>query len=330
MSTIRLRFVFNRMTGKNSIEPGGSKGVENFSRYLVREIAFGYSDGLYNKLKQDIGSRMKADIQRELNHMSRMFMGSVIGIAGLNRGPTGRMTSVAPKAEGFSQSLSVSPNMFGGWTRRSSKYLRWRQRKDWKSKTERHKSDRGIDPPWFRRNSPSVLDKMKSAGTWTGAYGGFAVGINRHTSFSTSDPAARAYDGARIPGTRGGVGKVGVATIRVDAMSRITPDMLPALAGGGLGDFGANPRRSGLLSKLGSDVANRLGGDPQGNRVPFRPTIQPFLGFFLTRQVPNAVLKRITQGVDGKLLRDGTGSAGKAFGARRTAMLRDAGVIPKF
>jgi hypothetical protein len=92
--------------------------------------------------------------------------------------------------------------------------------------------------------------------------------------------------------------KIAIATIRVQAMTRITPGMLPALGGGGLGDFGSNARGSGLLAMLGERVAWRLGGNPQ--TVPFRPTIQPFLGYFLTRAMPNAVFKRIEQGFQGQ------------------------------
>lgn len=319
MSNLRIRFVFNHHTKTSSVGKGGSKGVENFSRYIVRQVAFAYSDGLYKKLQRDISRRIKGDIDKELAHMAKLFMSNVVGISGYNRGPTGNMTSLAPKTPGFTQSVSSATNIFGGWAKRSPKYLRWRGRNDYSS---------GGNPSWFRRNSPSVLDKLRAAGTWTGAYGGFVVGVHRHTTFNYNDTGARAFDNARLGGTKGGAGKVGVATIRVDAMSRITPAMLPAVGGGALNDFGANPRRSGLLLKLGQGVANRLGGDPQGNRVPFRPTIQPFLGFFLTRQLPNAVLGRVTQGLDGRL-RENIGSAGTVDGAGKLAALRAAGRIPK-
>ena len=75
-----------------------------------------------------------------------------------------------------------------------------------------------------------------------------------------------------------------------------------------MGSYGANPRRSGLLALLGPQTAWRLGGNPR--TVPFRPTVQPFLAYFLTRQLPNAVFKRIEQGLAGRL-NDSTGSAGR-------------------
>lgn len=328
MSTLKFRFVFNRKTGANTSGRGGTKGADNFARLVVQDVAFTYSEALYDKLRRDIAQRMTTDIDRELQHMAGLFMKNVIGIGGRNRGPNGTMTAVAPKAAGFTQSLAAATNNFGGWARRSAAYLRWRHRRDWKSRSERHKSDRGIDPPWFRRNKPSVLDKMRSAGTWTSAYGGFSVSVKRWEQFKLSDPAVRGYDGTRLAGTKGGHTRVGVGTIRVQAMRRITPEMLPASDGGALNNFGSRPQGSGLLSLLGSDVANRLGGDPK--HVPFRPTIQPFLGFFLSRQLPNAVLKRLEQGFDAKLLNDGTGSAGRREGAKATAAKRAGGIIPHF
>jgi hypothetical protein len=226
------------------------------------------------------------------------------------------MTSKAPAAAGFKGSLyEPVRGVVGDWKARSEPYMAWRA-----------KRGEGKPAPWFRRNFPSVLDRLNSTATWTTAFGGISVTLKRTTSIGPRDPLARGF-GTRLKGLTKGNARVGVATIRVEAMRRITTSMLPALGGAPLGSFGSNPQASGLLSLLGDDIANRLGGNP--NTVPFRPTIQPFLGFFLTRQLPNAVFKRIQQGVGGRL-HDGTGSGGRTVGKAGTERLRAAGVIPKF
>ncbi|WP_037500737.1 hypothetical protein [Sphingomonas jaspsi] len=312
MSSFRLRFRFNQQSKASTKGLGGTRGGDNFSRVIVEDVAFSYSEGLFKKLKADIGGRIHGDVDKELAHMARMFMSGVVGIAGRNRGATGILTAKSPKADMFNESLYVPVRSVAGtWPRRSPDYLKWRKRRE-----------DGGDPSWFHRKG-NVLAKLASAKTWTSAYGGITVTVKRHTSFGPSDPAARGFN-TRLGGTRGGNARVGVATIRVDAMGGITPAMLPATGGGALGDFGANPRSNGLLDKLGDDIAYRLGGDPL--RVPFRPTVQPFLAFFLTRQLPNAVFKRIEQGLDGKLLNDNTGSAGRASKGRyseRSLSLKD-------
>lgn len=280
MSTLRFRFSFNQRSKKLDYGPGGTRGAENFSRVLVRDVAFTYSERMWELLKSQVSSRMHADIDRELDHMAKMFMLGVVGIAGRNRGPSGQLTTVAPQSEGMAgvRPFSHIPvrSLTGDWTRRSPFYLR----------------DRGGDQAWFRRHG-GVLDKLSSAKTWTNAFGGVTVSMNKHTSMDANDPAAKAHTPMR--GTYAGQELFGVATIRVDAMRHITPAMLPAVGGGGMGQFGSNPRGSGLLALLGERAAWRLGGNPV--TVPFRPTIQPFLGYFLTRQMPNAVMKRIEQGL---------------------------------
>jgi hypothetical protein len=61
----------------------------------------------------------------------------------------------------------------------------------------------------------------------------------------------------------------------------------------------------------------RLGGNP--HTVPFRPTIQPFLGYFLTRAMPNAVFKRIEQGFSNQRWKwTDVGGAGRTAKSQRT------------
>lgn len=284
MSSFRIRFKFNQQAGgKATFGPGGTRGFENFSRVLVQDVTFSVGNNMFDLIKRTIEERMRGDIQRELSHTAAMFMSNVVGIAGRNRGPSGTLSTVAPESEamrGFPQLNGVfTRSLTGEWPRREPSYMA---------------SRRWAGDAWFQRTG-TVLGALRSAKTWTGAFGGISVSVSRHTDLERKDAGS-----AKLiqTGYGGGDERLAICTIRVQAMNRITPSMLPALGGGGLGEYGSNPRSSGLLSLLGERAAWRLGGNP--NNVPFRPTIQPFLGYFLTRQLPNAVFKRIEQGFTGQ------------------------------
>lgn len=271
MTTVKLRFVINR-NAKGQF--AGKQAIDRIPRALTTQIAFEYADRTFNVLRREVEARVESDIQRELAKTSQLLFKHVIGLAGRNLGPTGTLKTVAPQAEGFK-----APTQFGlrtTWARRSPRYMKRRA---------------GFGNAWFRRHHPSPLDRLRDPGFWTASFGDIKVTLKKTgtTNRGTSIPMlGNSYATGK---------KIGVGTLRVEAMSKITPEMLPALGGSPINDYGAKPRSSGLLSMLGSDIANRLGGNPAPNRVPFRPTIQPFLGFFLTRQMPNAVMRRIEQGL---------------------------------
>jgi hypothetical protein len=298
MSTLRIRFRFNQQSGKASVEPGG-KHFGNFSRVLVQQVAVQYGSRTLGLIRDHIESQIQTDVQRELDNMARLLMSHVVGVSGRNSGPTGALGTVAPESEEMRdlglqvKNVSLRGLVRDGWTPRSPYYLKWRSRHDGNT-------------AWFRRHSPGRLDALRSGQTWSAAFGGIAVTVLKHTDLNQGE---QSFNMLKLPYGNPGT-RIGIATIRVAAMSRITPEMLPALAGGSLGNFGSNPQHAGLLSMLGDPIAWRLGGDPI--RVPFRPTIQPFLGFFLTRALPNAVARRIEQGFSQSRWRwEDIGSAGR-------------------
>jgi hypothetical protein len=283
MSSFRIRFRFNHLKGGSTTSELRPRGFENFARVIVEDFAVSYGDKMFDLLKRTVQERMQADIERELDHMAQLFMTHVIGIAGRNRGPTGTLSTVAPESDAMKGMPGLNGtfvrSLTGDWPRREPSYM---QARKW------------AGDAWFQRTG-AVLGGLRSPKAWTGAFGGITVSVNRHTSLNRKDLGSTKLVATNY--SRNTDTKIAIATIRVQAMTRITPGMLPALGGGGLGDFGSNPRGSGLLAMLGERAAWRLGGNPQ--TVPFRPTIQPFIGYFLTRAMPNAVFKRIEQGFQG-------------------------------
>lgn len=96
MSTLRIRFRFNHQSKSARTAAGGTKGFDNFSRVIVEEVAFTYSDHLYANLEKQIRGRLRTDIERELKHMARLFMTNVIGLQSKVRGPRGNLSAVSP------------------------------------------------------------------------------------------------------------------------------------------------------------------------------------------------------------------------------------------
>lgn len=292
MSSLRIRFKFNQQTGgKATFGRGGTRGVDNFARVIVEEAAFQHGERVFELVKTQIISRLRNDVERELRHMAAMFMGSVVGAPARMRGPSGTLSTVAP----VSDAMSGYPQMSGypvkglvpSWTPRSSFYLAANR-----------------NNPWFQRDG-AVLSALANPKAWTTAFGPISVSVFRHRQLSAAQGGKLKTVGHSFNFKE----KISVAKIRVEALARITPDMLPAAGGGSLNDYGPNPRGNGLLSMLGERVAWRLGGNPL--TVPFRPTVQPFLGYFLTRQMPNAVFKRIEQGFQNQRWSRVDGGAGR-------------------
>lgn len=290
-TTIRYRFVFNRRQKTGGIVQGGSRGgSENFSRVIIRDVAFRVADDDLKKIVSQLQSRIRLDVLRELQWTATLFMKNIIGVGGRMRGPSGVMSMKAEPHPSVGQTYMSTRSLTGEWPARSPKYLASRK-----------------GNAWFR-DKGRVLSALKNADTWTSAFGPISVGVKAHTR---GVGAKRAKGMSTVPtGTKYAGERVRLATIRVDALTRITPAMLPALAGGSLASSGLRARKDGLLSMLGPDIAYRLGGNPK--YVPYRPTIQPFLAYFLTRSMPSAVLGRLEQGLKGKYLNDGRGSRGRA------------------
>ena len=138
-----------------------------------------------------------------------------------------------------------------------------------------------------------MKSQMMSGQNWIKMFGPISVQVKRQRSYSASDTASA---NARrdimtnlnrkplaLPG--GDVVRLGVARIEVRALGRITP--------GSLSRPSKKSHMIGLVMKHDEELAHRLAG-----RGPYRPTLEPFLEFVLTRAVPGAVLKRIELGLE--------------------------------
>jgi hypothetical protein len=178
------------------------------------------------------------------------------------------------------------------WAKRSKRYL------DYKQAKLRHRD-------WWR--SSGKLSEAMTADNWVSAFGPIAVEFRRTRGADASAGKVRQFGagparvGARFEGTNPGHVKISIGTVRIHALTNITPGMLPGLRSGNpqtpIPTTGNDELMLMVQAGMGDDIAYRLGRlSSAESGGQYRPTLEPFLTFFLTRSVPAAVAKRLEIG----------------------------------
>jgi hypothetical protein len=310
----RLRLTFNFRSGTTSRDT-----IRGFASALIEQVAIEASDDVWETIKLKISKQLQTDVKREVTHMGQLFKQLVIGLDGSSSGASGRLTTYSRPAKGREGLAMYSFNV--GWPERSENYLR-----------------RKMDSPpygvghdgWFLHKTKTLLSTMGKSDTWIGAYGPIKVDVRRTGSMSRGDanrsvpdegspgkyrtniPTARFDTG--VSNTKGSIVRVQVASVRVSAMEDITPAMLPAIRHGDIDQMANDGRTTGLIGQFPSEIAYRLGGNRKF--VPYRHTVEPFLGFFLTRALPNAVARRFQETLGEDIKLDTVTRSDMAFGGK--------------
>lgn len=284
---IRLRFTFNYRSKQVSRDK-----IRGFSSALAQDVAINASEEMWVLIKERLERQLAIDAMREVSRMAQLYKQLIIGISGGRSGPYGTLTPAASAASGFETRYQLR----GTWAPRSQAYLAQKRRAP--------PSGVGHER-WFQHHG--VLNRSMGAGrTWTAAFGPVKVAVTRVSSMSTKDGrGGERFNAGHTTSGSGQVVRVQVANIRVSALEAITPRMLPAIQNGNIDDMPADGRKTGLIGRFPGDIAIGLGGNEKF--VPYRHTVEPFLGFVLTRAIPNAVARRLqdTLGAD---IRSGEGA----------------------
>jgi hypothetical protein len=276
-----MRFVFNR--GNSTLERKRSPGA--VSRFVAQDVAMNIADENWIEIRDRVVKQVSRDVTREMGHLAQEFLRLIVGISGNNEGPRGRLMTQAEPA--FGDHGFTSYNLHIAWDERSRRYLRRKRR------AKGHQR-------WFEYDR--VLARtMGKASTWFGAFGPVEVQVTRK-SMSQFEAQQRGI-GDRFDVGSGARARVQIGTIRVFAMRSITPQMLPALATGDIDDMAPDGATTGLVGRFLHDVAVRLA--PNRRFVPYRHAVEPFLGFFLTRAIPNAVMRRLQETLHADIGRSG-------------------------
>jgi hypothetical protein len=289
-SALRIRFVINAQGGATREREGRQRFANEFTQTIIQNFAFRYADDTYKDYVNRIQTQLQRDIRKELVHMAALFRAHITGAPAGADGPAGKLTTVA-EDDRFGYPLSIRSTMTP-WAARSKQYL----------------SEMKGDKKWFSRSG--LMRESGTADNWINTFGPIRVTFKRDKASS----AAANVPGSAAPSTfkvsSASHVRIAVGTISVFALTHITPAMLPGLAS-------ADPevplpasRNDALIGLFGDRTPlayrfGRLSSKESGQR--YRPTLEPFLTYFLTNAVPAAVRSR---------LRDGTIAAGRSSGGR--------------
>lgn len=292
-SFVRLRFTF----GKSAVK--GRQRYETTAAYTAGKVAVAYADELWNTARTTLRDQISKDVERELVHIAYQYR-RFINEAG------GTRSGVLTAAVSGAQPLPLS-SALPKWAPRRADYMK-------------RKAEGGAGKKWFnnsgwraRRSAngryypvdPGRLVQEIDANMFEKSFGPVKVVVERNNKVDVHD--AEGY----IAIGKSRHMKLQVASIRVSAMPNITPAILSTLRTGNFSGV-SNPAIPAMIRKsgvaFGAEIANRLGPTSRGRyrkgqHGPYRPTLEPFLGFYLQRAIPAAVDRRIAQGSLGRVKR---------------------------
>jgi hypothetical protein len=265
------------------------KESEDTSRFVARGIALAYAEDTWNSLRKDLQLHIQEDVRAELVNLSRMFRKYIIGAGGSRSSPAGTLTTIAKGPDQPSASLS---SMLPPWAKRSQRYMN--EKKD-ATGSRQWFDNTGWPSHYGGRHYPDsgYLKKAFAPGTgrgsdiWESMFGPISVRIVKNST----DAAAANLSSVRV---KNHDVEIQVASIYVSAFKNIDMNMLSAFRSKQSEGF------SSIIRGFDPELGMRLGNMNNG---VYRPTLEPFIDFFLTRALPQAVNERIRKGTLGSLFR---------------------------
>lgn len=270
-----LRFSLNR----KGAGPAG-KWVTRMKagvRGIVPNLLVRYGDKSYPQIVARLKTEIERDARRELRHLARIYMRTIIGAGYTRSGPAFGGLSTAMAGGPTTSKILNQP-----WPARSPEYIARKRRK-------------GLTPNWFIAETQTLKAHMGKAALWEEMFGPIRVSIIKKNEAGVSDRAgAAAIKGAadNILGSNNPADAVrlGLLQIKVEALGRVTIPMLTR--------YSSQSGLIALVAQHDAGLAYRLGGR---NPALYRPTLEPFLEFFLTKSLRYAVNQRIQNGLGAKL-----------------------------
>jgi len=278
-TALRVRFV---LRNGGAFETRSRQTIgKAFASAVVNDLTFRAAEGQFEEIRSRIQASFLKDARRELTHLAALYRRHIIGSARSKGRPTGMLGYALPPSDtgvGDDDDAIAIASTLPDWAPLSKKYLREKGRNNWSA---------------ARFSARGNLAKNMRAETLIQAFGPIRVSVRRNLRSAPPKAATFNFDGKA---------KINVATVRVFALTFITPSMLPGLRSANpfevkIGDGGNYGLRNLMRTNVGDEFANSVSGfsaRETGSR--YRPTIEPFLTFYLTRSIPNALALRIEQG----------------------------------
>lgn len=297
-------------------------GTDSFARMVVNEVAIAAAKRSYTDARTAFVRSIRTEVTREVARMARLI-GRWIDTPDKHGGPYGQMSfkgSDTLQEGAFEDPVSETyKRFFGGNVTfyRQQSGIKWkpRNRSYLKKKQQEGKGGR-----WWRYTG-GLQDYLSNLDAED-----YYASLGPLTVLFTRTPTKTAGDRVTNASTRGAVSKtIHVGRVEVLVFNKITPAMMPGLAQ--MNPVGSNPlpgsgvaqllpntdNRTKLLGKSSSQSASTgyrylpasakykaaTGKSKQYKRVKteartgsHRPAIDPFISYYLTRAIPNAVWRR--------------------------------------
>lgn len=276
-----IRFTINFKTaiksGKGVTFKGGTdnavkEGFNGVQNYIFNDITFKGAKSQQRNIQNQLETKFHGIALKELAAMGRKIATQAIGLGPGARSPTGGslniegpISPILQRADPTRvQAMSIKA-VTGQWRARTNEYL---QRK---AKKFGHRK-------WWL-NTGELREALKNPQMYISAYGPIRV-----SWIPATIQSKQVIGGAtRFSNFAHGVGRtytIQTGQVRMTVLGRITQQML-----NDPGQRSYDSRFTGLFDMLPENVEKKLAsrGDP------FRSLIEPFLTFYLNRQIPNRI-----------------------------------------
>lgn len=299
---INFGFVSNAQSLESNLREVNQTGL-GFARLIVNEVAIAATEQAYKDARTSLVSSVRAVALREVSRMALLIKNS-FALPDKYTGPAGYMSikegmSDTAKKFGFRSTFdrdSVKPKI--QWTKRGKHYLKW-------------KRDNGFPEKWWEATG-DLADTLGNDSLYIDAFGPVQVlftrarnqdkakgGLSKSYILSGGGALEGQSSSSRLSAAVTQSGRVGritaeyqIGKLEVITFGRITPNMLPGLAT--MDPKGAHPSGNidGLAGLLPNDGPGGIRNKLLGKQEARRYALEPFVSFFLTRAIPNAIWRR--------------------------------------
>lgn len=294
-----LRF---RIRGSNQAPGVALESVnsfaKNFTNIILNQIAIQARDQTFQNAKNKLVNNVRAAINREIAQMSFMVGRFIVQPNGA-RGPSGTVSafdaniSETALANRWQNTVRFDLSKSGAhWAGRTFNYLMWKEKK-------------GAPLDWWHLTG-NLQGKLSKQSFYTENFGPVQVSFVRNNEADGDFKRVTSVGSGRV------TTKLHVGSITVSVLSRITPEMLPALANNDPAG-GAKPSGKQHVTDLigDKDIRNKL--SRLAHDGSYRPVLEPFLAYYLTRAIPNSIF-RVTERLVSEEARFNASENGKKSG----------------
>ena len=284
--TINFGFVSSAQTHQ-SYQREIAASTNAFARLIVDDVAFNIATYSSQQAHRTLAQSVRKAVDQEIATMA-MTIGHSISVTQARTGPSGVMSAHGQPSKtamdrGWYRDLYNWNRGSTGikWGKRKPSYLRWKQKN-------------GYTSNWWEKDG-ALKRYLAEPRTYTEAFGPVRVIFDRPKNQARARERLGANPRITASGLTGPiVSEYEVGKLRVIALGNITPADLPSLITENPKDAKPSGNRNLASFLRDEDARDRLQRPAWENKQQ-RHVLEPFISFYLTRAIPNAVWRRIEQ-----------------------------------